>query len=78
MIGYALTSFGRIILNDVGAVNVFNAWCIANGITLNPSGSLDQLRTVPPHVGHASNYLRICHRRPMLGPCPILLNLAGF
>jgi hypothetical protein len=76
-IGFALTSFGRIILTDVGAVGGFNAWCLANGITLTPVGPLNQIRAVAPPVPNASNYLRICHRRPMLSPCPILLNLAG-
>jgi hypothetical protein len=77
-VGFALTSFGREILTDVGSVGNINAWCRANGITLDPSGPLDQLRLVAPPVPNASNYLRICHRRPMLSPCPILLNLAGF
>jgi hypothetical protein len=77
-IGFALTSFGTIILTDVGAVAAFNAWCLANGITLNPPGPIDQIRLVIPPVPNASKYLRICHRRPMLTPCPILLNQAGF
>jgi hypothetical protein len=77
-IGFALTSFGTIILTDLGAVGAFNAWCLANGITLNPPGPINQIRLVMPPVPNASNYLRICHRRPMLTPCPILLNLAGF
>ena len=77
-IGFALTSFGRVLLTDVGAVGSFNAWCMANRITLNTPGPLDQLRLVVPPVPNASDYLRICHRRPMLSPCPILLNLAGF
>lgn len=77
-IGFALTSFGTIILTDVGAVRAFNAWCLANGITLNPPGPIDQIRLVMPPVPNASNYLRICHRRAMLTPCPILLNQAGF
>lgn len=77
-IGFALTSFGTIILTDVGAVGAFSAWCLANGITLNPPGPIDQIRLVMPPVPNASNYLRICHRRPMLTPCPILLNQAGF
>lgn len=77
-IGFALTSFGKIILTDFGAVRVFNAWCLSNGIALNPSGSIDQIRVVMPPVINASNYLRICHRRPMLTPCQILLNQAGF
>jgi hypothetical protein len=76
-IGFALTSFGRIILTDVGAVGNFNAWCLANAITLNPAGPLDQIRAVAPPVPNASAYLRICHRRYMFIPCPILLNLAG-
>lgn len=77
-IGFALTSFGTIILTDLVAVGAFNAWCLANGITLNPPGPIDQIRLVMPPVPNASNYLRICHRRPMLTPCPILLNQAGF
>ena len=77
-IGFALTSFGRIILTDIGAVGVFNAWCLANGITLDPPGPIDQIRVVLPPVPNASRFMRICHRRPMLSPCPILLNLAGF
>jgi hypothetical protein len=77
-IGFALTSFGTIILTDVGSVGSFNAWCMANGITLDPPGPLDQLRLVAPPLPNASKYLRICHRRPMLSPCTILLNLAGF
>jgi hypothetical protein len=76
-IGFALTSFGRIILTDVGAVGNFNAWCLANAIILNPAGPLDQIRAVAPPVPNASAYLRICHRRYMFIPCPILLNLAG-
>ena len=77
-ISFALTSFGRIILSDVGAVGSFNAWSLANAITLDPPGPLDQIRAVAPPVPNASEYLRICHRRPMLSPCPILLNLAGY
>ncbi len=77
-IGFALTSFGTIILTDIGAVGAFNAWCLANGITMNPPGPIDQIRLVMPPVPYASNYLRICHRRPMLAPCSILLNQAGF
>jgi len=77
-IGFGLTSSGRIILTDVGAVGIFNAWCMANGKTLNPLGTLDQLRMVMPPVPNASIYLRICHRPPMLSPCSLLLNLAGF
>ena len=77
-VGLALTSFGTLILNDIGAVGVFNAWCLANGITLNPPGPIDQIRVAPPPVPNASNFLRICHRWPMLSPCPILLNQAGF
>jgi len=77
-IGFALTSFGTIIFTDIGAVGAFNAWCLANGITLNPPGTIDQIRLVMPPVPNASNYLRICHRRPMLTPCPILLNQSGF
>lgn len=77
-IGFALTSFGTIILTNIGAVGAFNAWCLANGITLNPPGPIDQIRVVPPPVPNASNFLRICHRRPMLAPCPILLKQAGF
>lgn len=77
-IGFALTSFGTIILTDIGAVGAFNAWCLANGITMNPPGPIDQIRLVMPPVPNASNYLRICHRRPMLAPCFILLNQAGF
>ena len=76
-IGFALTSFGRIILTDVGAVGNFNAWCLANAIILNPAGPLDQIRAVAPPVPNASLYLRICHRTYMFIPCPILLNLAG-
>ncbi|CAM4331516.1 hypothetical protein EWU23_00255 [Cytophagaceae bacterium 50C-KIRBA] len=77
-IGFALTSFGRIILFDVGAVGSFNAWCLANAITLDPPGPLDQIRVVAPLVPpNASKYLRICHRRPMLSPCSTLLKLAG-
>ncbi len=76
-IGFALTSFGTIIVTDFGAVGNFDAWCLANLIALNPPGPLDQIRAVAPPVPNASKYLRICHRRPMLSPCPILLNLAG-
>jgi hypothetical protein len=56
-IGFALTSFGRIILTNVGAVGIFNGWCLANAIILNPPGPLDQLRMVAPPVPYASNYL---------------------
>jgi hypothetical protein len=77
-IGFALTIFGTIILTDIGAVGAFNAWCLSNGITMNPPGPIDQIRLVMPPVSNASNYLRICHRRPMRAPCSILLNQAGF
>lgn len=77
-IGFALTSFGRIILTAAPAIGGFNTWCVANGFILNPAGALDQIRTIPSPYPTASNYLRICHRRPMFGPCPTLLNLAGF
>lgn len=76
-IGFSLSVFGSVVLNYIGAVGAFNTWCTANRITLNPPGPLDQLRLVVPPVPKASIYLRICHRRPMLSPCPILLNLAG-
>jgi hypothetical protein len=76
-IGFSLTVFGNIVLKDPTAVGAFNTWSLANGIILNPPGSIDQLRLVMPPVPNASGYLRICHRRPMLSPCPILLNLAG-
>jgi len=77
-IGFSLSVFGSIVVTDIGAVGVFNAWSLANGITLSPPGPIDQIRVVPPPVSNASNFLRICHRRPMLSPCPILLNVAGF
>ncbi|NBV14944.1 MAG: hypothetical protein EBS07_12940, partial [Sphingobacteriia bacterium] len=54
-IGFALTSFGTIILTDIGAVGAFNAWCLANGITMNPPGPIDQIRLVMPRVPNASN-----------------------
>lgn len=76
--GFALKSFGEIIIRDAGSVANFNAWCLANGITLNPPGPLEQIRIVPPPVAGASDYLRVCGRQGLFGPCPILLNLAGF
>jgi len=77
-IGFALKSFGEVIITDAVSVANFNAWCLANGITLNPPGPLDQIRVVPPPVPNASNYLRVCGRNGLFGPCPVLLNLAGF
>ncbi|MFM7589775.1 MAG: hypothetical protein ACKO55_11770 [Bacteroidota bacterium] len=74
--GFALTSFGRNILVTPGAVMAFDTWCVTNGIVLNPPLNLDQLRVITPPG--ASNYLRLCHRRGLFGPCPNLLNLAGF
>jgi hypothetical protein len=76
--GFALKSSGEIIITDPGSVANFNAWCLANGITLNPPGPLEQNRIVPPPVAGASDYLRVCGRQGLFGPCPILLNLAGF
>lgn len=76
--GFALTSFGRIILSDNNSVNSFNHWCYLNNVNLTPEGSISIPRIVQAPVLNASEYLRICHRRPMLGPCSILLNLAGF
>jgi len=76
--GFALKSSGEKIINDPVSVANFNAWCLANGITLNPLGPLEQIRLVPPPVPNSSNYLRVCGRKGLFGPCPILLNLAGF
>jgi hypothetical protein len=76
--GFALKSFGEIILSDAGSAANFNSWCLANGITLNPPGPLEQIRIVPPPVANYSKYLRVCGRQGLFGPCPILLNLAGF
>lgn len=76
--GFALTSFGKIILSDNLSVNNFNNWCALKKINLSPKGSIDIPRTFQAPVPNTSDYLRICHRRPMLGPCQILLNLAGF
>jgi hypothetical protein len=77
-IGFALKSFGEVIITDAVSVANFNAWCLANGITLNPPGPLEQFRVIPPPVPNASNYLRVCGRNGLFGPCPVLLNLAGF
>ena len=77
-IGFALKSFGEIIISDARSSANFNAWCLANGITLNPPGPLEQIRIVPPPVAKASDYLRVCGRQNLFGPCRILLNLAGF
>ena len=76
-IGFALKSFGEVIITDAVSVANFNAWCVANGITLNLPGPLEQLRVLPPPVPNASDYLRVCGRRYLLSPCTILLNLAG-
>jgi len=76
-IGFALKSFGEVIITDAVSVANFNAWCLANGITLNPPGPLEQLRVLPPPVPNASDYLRVCGRRYLLSPCTVLLNLAG-
>jgi len=76
--GFALKSFGNVIITDAVSMANFNAWCLANGITLNPPGPLDQIRVAPPPVPNASNYLRVCGRNGLFGPCPVLLNLAGF
>ena len=75
--GFALTSFGRNILVNSGAVSTFDAWCVTNGIVLNPPLNLDQVRIATPSPS-APKYLRLCHRRGLFGPCPNLLNLAGF
>jgi hypothetical protein len=76
--GFALKSFGEVIITDTTSVSNFNLWCTTNGIILNPIGPLDQIRVVPPPVRNASDYLRVCGRRYLLSPCKVLLNLAGF
>jgi hypothetical protein len=77
-LGFALKSFGEVIITDAVSAANFNAWFLANGITLNPSGPLQQVRVVPPPVPNVSDYLRVCGRNGLFGPCPVLLNLAGF
>jgi hypothetical protein len=76
-IGFALTRMGSNIVTDHHSVLAFRNWCVAHGRNLNPPLHLDQLRPLAPHVPNAADYLRICHRRPMLTPCARLLNLAG-
>lgn len=76
--GFSLSVFGSIVLKDSGTLGVFDGWCLSNGITLNPFGPIQQVRVFPSQVQNASNLLRICHRRPMLTPCSVLMNEAGF
>lgn len=76
--GFALKSFGEIIVTDAGSITSFNSWCLINGITFNPPGPLNQIRPVPAPLVSASIYLRVCGTRGQTGPNSTLLNIAGF
>jgi hypothetical protein len=76
--GFALKSFSEVIIANADSVAIFNEWCLENGIILNPPGPLEQIRVLPTLVANASNYIRVCGRNGLYGPCPVLLNSAGF
>lgn len=77
-VGFALKVMGEAINNNVHCVADFDSWLLANRITSNPGGSLNQLRLVPSKVPGASRYLRVCWRNGLFGPCSNLLKTAGF
>lgn len=77
-IGFALTSFGRIILTDTTCVKSFDHWCFKNGISLNPIGSIGITAlptTTPPSP---SGFTRVCHRRGLFGPDAGMMSRIGF
>jgi hypothetical protein len=76
--GFALKSFGEIIMNDGVSIANFNIWCVTNGIALNPPGPLNQIRLLPAPFVAASDYLRVCGIPGPSGPNGGLLTIAGF
>ena len=79
-IGFSLKSFGEHILTNHASVANFNLWATANGISLNPPHSLDEMRIIaaPFPRATASAYLRVCGIQGSSAPNPTLLNKAGF
>jgi hypothetical protein len=76
--GFALKTMGNAIVNNAVSVANFDGWCVANGITLNPIGTLDLIRPIPTAGSGGSNYLRVCGMRGPFGPTQALLMAAGF
>lgn len=76
--GFALKSFGEIIVTDAGSITSFNNWCSVNGIKLIPPGPLNQIRPAPAPLASASIYRRVCGTRGQTGPNSSLLSIAGF
>lgn len=76
--GFALKSVGEIIVSYSNSTMVYNGWASANGIVFTIPVTLNEARAIPATVPGASCYLRVCGRQNLFGPCPSLLNDAGF
>jgi hypothetical protein len=76
--GFALKSFGEIIMTDDDSNRNFENWRHEQEINLLPQGLLNQIRINPIDYPGASNFLRVCGRQNLFGPCPELLISAGF
>ena len=76
--GFALKSVGEIIVSYPNTTLAFTGWAITHGIVFTIPATLDEPRAIPARVPGASRFLRVCGRQNLFGPCPILLNDAGF
>jgi hypothetical protein len=79
-IGFAMKSFGEIILQDENCLSQFNNWLVSNGLSIIPPGTLNLYREI--QVDGASNYVRVCYKGGSNGggpmaPSSILMNLSG-
>jgi hypothetical protein len=76
-VAFCLKTTGEKVLADYTCTTAFNTWLAANGKSLVPFGAIEIIRLIPAPVPFASEFLRVCGRRGLFGPCPVLLNISG-